>query len=150
MAGCSNHLSGTAAESSARACPRCGSAPLLSVLRPEATVANAAGQVRSVWNFRRIFCPACGEEAEARLPVYVAEGVPHIRLETCDTRKFYLHTVDLTKNGHPIPVVDDLAAIPLSLWAEEHGYCRLQAISWAPSAVRHVRSRRPGRTCFHW
>jgi len=25
-----------------------------------------------------------------------------------------------------VPVVDDLAAIPLTLWASEHGYQRLQ------------------------
>jgi formate dehydrogenase maturation protein FdhE len=37
-----------------------------------------------------------------------------------------LRTIDLTKNGRAIPIVDDLAAIPLSLWADEHGYTRLQ------------------------
>ena len=86
------------------------------------------------WEFRRIFCPTCGEEAESKLPVYVAEqphrqplgGLPHIRVEACDTCKFFLRTVDLTKDGHAIPLVDDLAAIPLTLWAHEHGYSRLQ------------------------
>jgi hypothetical protein len=29
---------------------------------------------------------------------------------------------DLTKNGLAIPVVDELATIPLNLWAEENGY----------------------------
>jgi formate dehydrogenase maturation protein FdhE len=33
--------------------------------------------------------------------------------------------VDLTKDGHAISVVDDLAAIPLALWAEEYGYQRI-------------------------
>jgi formate dehydrogenase maturation protein FdhE len=33
--------------------------------------------------------------------------------------------VDLTKDGHAIPLVDDLAAIPLGLWAEEYGYERI-------------------------
>jgi formate dehydrogenase maturation protein FdhE len=37
-----------------------------------------------------------------------------------------VRTVDLTKDGHAIPLVDDLAAIPLSLWAHEKGYLRLQ------------------------
>ncbi len=46
--------------------------------------------------------------------------------QACDTCKFYLRTVDLTKDGHAIPLVDDLAAIPLSLWAHERGYARLQ------------------------
>jgi FdhE protein len=47
-------------------------------------------------------------------------------VETCETCKHYLRTIDLTKDGHAIPVVDDLAAVPLSLWAEEHGYTRIQ------------------------
>jgi formate dehydrogenase maturation protein FdhE len=34
--------------------------------------------------------------------------------------------VNLAKNGHAVPVVDELAAIPLSLWAIEHGYVKLQ------------------------
>src|SRR6266446_3292145 len=71
-------------------------------------------------------CPLCGEQAEGKLPVYVAEQLPHIRVEACDTCKFYLQTVDLTKDGHAIPLVDDLAAIPLTLWAQEHGYSRIQ------------------------
>ena len=70
--------------------------------------------------------PTCGEESESKLPVYVAEQFSHIRVETCDTCKFYLRTIDLTKDGHAIPLIDDLAAIPLSLWAHEHGYSRLQ------------------------
>jgi FdhE protein len=78
------------------------------------------------WEFRRILCPTCGEESETKLPVYIAEQLPHIRVEACDTCKFYLPTVDLTKDGHAIPLVDDLAAIPLTLWAHENGYSRLQ------------------------
>jgi len=63
---------------------------------------------------------------EKKLPVYVAEQFSHIRIEACDTCKSYLRTIDLTKNGCAIPIVDDLAAIPLSLWAQERGYTRLQ------------------------
>jgi FdhE protein len=78
------------------------------------------------WEFRRILCPTCGEEEEKKLPVYVAEQFPHIRVEVCETCKFFVRTIDLTKDGHAVPVVDDLAAIPLTLWAHEHGYRRLQ------------------------
>ena len=104
--------------------------PLLGVLHPEGDGGKrclVCSFCLHEWDFRRILCPACGEEGEGRLPVYVAEQFPHIRLETCDTCKVYLRTVDLTKNGLAIPIVDDLAAIPLSLWADEHGYSRLQA-----------------------
>jgi Protein involved in formate dehydrogenase formation len=77
------------------------------------------------WDFRRIYCPACGEEDEKKLPVYVAEQFPHIRVEVCETCKVHLRTIDLTTNGNAVPVVDDLAAIPLSLWGQEQGYTRL-------------------------
>ena len=86
------------------------------------------------WEFRRILCPTCGEEAENKLPVYVAEQFPHIRVEACDTCRYYIRTIDLTKDGHAIPLVDDLAALPLTLWATEHNYSRLHPTSSARSA----------------
>jgi len=112
-----------------RVCPLCGSRPLMGVLRVEGDSGKRfllCSFCSQEWEFRRILCPTCGEEVEGKLPVYVAEQLPHIRVEACDTCKFYLRTVDLTKDGHAIPLVDDLAAIPLTLWAHEHGYTRLQ------------------------
>jgi FdhE protein len=112
-----------------RVCPLCGSRPLSGVLRVEGDSGKRfllCSFCSQEWEFRRILCPTCGEEAETKLPVYIAEQLPHIRVESCDTCKFYLTTVDLTKDGHAVPLVDDLAAIPLSLWAHEHGYFRLQ------------------------
>jgi FdhE protein len=113
-----------------RLCPLCGSRPVMGVLRVEGDSGKRfllCSFCSQEWEFRRILCPTCGEAAEGKLPVYVAEQLPHIRVEACDTCKFYLTGVDLTKDGHAIPLVDDLAAIPLSLWAHEHGYSRLQA-----------------------
>ncbi len=112
-----------------RVCPLCGARPLLGVLRPEGDGGKRfllCPFCSQEWEFRRILCSTCGEEEEGKLPVYVAEQLPHIRVEACDTCKFFLTTVDLTKDGHAIPLVDDLAAIPLTLWAHEHGYSRLQ------------------------
>jgi formate dehydrogenase accessory protein FdhE len=112
-----------------RLCPLCGSRPLLGVLRPEGDGGKrflVCSFCSYEWEFRRILCPTCGEEAEGKLPVYVAEQMPHVRVEACDTCKFYLRTVDLTKDGHAVPLVDDLSAIPLTLWAHEKGYSRLQ------------------------
>jgi formate dehydrogenase accessory protein FdhE len=112
-----------------RLCPLCGSRPLLGVLRPEGDAGKRfllCSFCLQEWEFRRILCPTCGEEAEDKLPVYVAEDTPHVRVEACDTCKFYLRTIDLTKDGNAVPLVDDLAAIPHSLWAHEEGYWRLQ------------------------
>jgi len=115
--------------STPRLCPLCGSRPLLGVLRPEGDGGKRfllCSFCQQEWEFRRILCPTCGEEAEDKLPVYVGEDSPHIRVEACDTCKFYLRTIDLTKDGNAIPLVDDLAAIPHTLWANEQGYSRLQ------------------------
>ena len=111
-------------------CPRCNALPMLGVLRPEGD-----GGKRSLlcslcsqeWEFRRIFCAFCGEDAEAKLPIYIAEEFPHVRVEACDTCKHFLRTIDLTKDGNAVPIVDDLAAMPLTFWTEEHGYARIQA-----------------------
>jgi FdhE protein len=114
-------------EATPSVCPICGSAPLLGVLRPEGDGGRrclVCSFCLHEWSFRRILCPTCGEEAENKLPVYVAEQLPHIRVEACDTCKLYIRTIDLTKDGNAVPLVDDLAAIPLTLWATEHGYSR--------------------------
>ncbi|HET9401103.1 MAG TPA: formate dehydrogenase accessory protein FdhE [Candidatus Acidoferrales bacterium] len=114
--------------SSGRTCPRCESLPLLGVLRPESDGAKRflmCSFCLQEWESRRIFCASCGEEDEKKLPVYVAEQFPQIRVECCDTCKFFLRTVDLLKEGHAEPLVDDLAAIPLTLWAHEHSYSRI-------------------------
>jgi formate dehydrogenase maturation protein FdhE len=34
--------------------------------------------------------------------------------------------VDLTKNGLAVPLIDELASVPLNLWARENGYTKLQ------------------------
>ena len=110
-------------------CPLCGSRPLLGVLHPEGDGGKRfllCSFCSQEWEFRRILCSTCGEEAENKLPVYIADQMKHMRVEACDTCKFYLRTIDLTKDGFAIPLVDDAAAIPLSLWAHEHGYSRLQ------------------------
>ena len=110
-------------------CPRCNSLPLLGILRQEGDGAKRYLQCSfcsQEWEFRRIFCAKCGEEREDKLPVYVAELFPYVRVESCETCKHFLRTVDLTKDGNAVPLVDDLAALPLSFWAEEQGYQRIQ------------------------
>lgn len=111
-------------------CPLCSGRPHVGVLRP-----LGDGGKRSLicslcateWDYRRIVCPACGEENVDKLPVYTAEELPHVRVEACDSCHCYIKTIDLTKDGRAVPVVDELAAIPLSLWAAENGYTKVRA-----------------------
>jgi FdhE protein len=110
-------------------CPFCKRKPGLGVLRP----LGDGGQRSLVcsfclaeWEFRRIVCPGCGEENHARLPVYTAEELKHVRVEGCDSCRSYIKTVDMTKSGLAEPIVDEMAAIALDLWAQKQGYTKLQ------------------------
>jgi FdhE protein len=110
-------------------CPFCNRKPGLGVLRQQGD-----GSRRSLmcsfclteWEFRRIVCPGCGEENNVKLPVYTAEGFDYVRVECCDTCRRYLKGVDLTKNGLAEPLVDEIASVPLDLWAQERGYAKLE------------------------
>ncbi len=111
-------------------CPFCKRKPGLGVLRT-----LGEGSQRSLicsfclaeWEFRRIICPACGETDPAKLPVYAAEELQHVRVEACESCKSYIKTVDLTKSGLGEPVVDEIASVALDLWSQTHGYAKLQA-----------------------
>lgn len=112
-----------------RVCPMCGSKPQVGVLRPEGDGGKRlliCSLCATEWDFRRVVCASCGEEDVHKLSVYTAEGLGHVRVETCETCHRYIKTADLTKDGTAVPVVDELATIPLNLWAGEHGYEKLQ------------------------
>lgn len=110
-------------------CPLCGARPIVGVLRREGDGARKSlicMLCACEWAFRRIYCPACGEEREPQMGFYAAPEIAHVRVDVCDTCHSYLKTVDLTKLGLAVPVVDELATIPLDLWARDHGYEKLQ------------------------
>jgi len=106
-------------------CPACAGKPMLAVLRPEGEGARRSlvcSFCLTEWEFRRLLCPACGEENEPKLPVYTAEALPYMRVESCDVCRHYVTCVDLSKNGLALPLVDRVAAAALDLWAAEKGY----------------------------
>jgi FdhE protein len=106
-------------------CPLCESDPQMAVIRQEGDGGKRmllCSLCHSEWEFRRILCPACGEENHEKLPRYTAEGIAAVRVEACDTCKVYLKSVDLTVDGHAVPLVDEVATAPLDLWASERGY----------------------------
>jgi formate dehydrogenase maturation protein FdhE len=110
-------------------CPLCGGKPIVGVLRSEGDGAKKSlicMLCAHEWNFRRIYCAACEEEREPQMAFYSAPEIAHVRVDVCDTCHTYLKTIDLTKTGLAVPVVDELATIPLDLWAREHGYQKLQ------------------------
>jgi FdhE protein len=110
-------------------CPCCGFPPVVGVLREEAEGARRSlvcALCLTEWSYRRLICPACGERRFDALPVYTAEQFPNARLDACETCRKYLKTIDATKDGLAIPVVDDIASLSLDLWARDRGYVRLQ------------------------
>jgi formate dehydrogenase maturation protein FdhE len=109
-------------------CPFCGSRPLAGILRPEGEGAKRSlvcSFCYTEWDYLRIACPACEESRDDKMCVYAAAKFELVRVEACETCKTYIKTVDLTKNGLAIPEVDELAAIPLTLWADGQGYTKI-------------------------
>jgi formate dehydrogenase maturation protein FdhE len=110
-------------------CPLCGGKPIVGVLRSEGDGAKKSlicMLCAHEWTFRRIYCPACGEEREPQMAFYSAPEIVHVRVDVCDTCHTYLKSIDLTKTGLAVPIVDEVATMPLDLWAREHGYEKLQ------------------------
>jgi formate dehydrogenase accessory protein FdhE len=123
------HREPTVVDGAPSTCPLCGGKPIVGVLRSEGDGAKKSlicMLCAHEWNFRRIYCPACGEEREPQMAFYSAPEIAYVRVDVCDTCHTYLKSIDLTKTGLAVPVVDELATIPLDLWAREHGYEKLQ------------------------
>ncbi|HLK53401.1 MAG TPA: formate dehydrogenase accessory protein FdhE, partial [Candidatus Angelobacter sp.] len=57
---------------------------------------------------------------------YLAEEFDYVRIDACDTCHTYIKSIDLTKNGNAVPMVDELATVSLNLWALEYNYQKLQ------------------------
>jgi FdhE protein len=109
-------------------CPFCNARPVAAVLRSEGDGGKRwllCSLCSTEWQFRRVLCPGCGEENKDKLPIYIAAEFRAARVEACDTCQTYLKSIDLTKDGHAIPAVDEIATVALNIWAEEHDYVKL-------------------------
>ena len=110
-------------------CPLCSSHPIVGALRPEGDGGKRwliCSLCAHEWGYRRLVCANCGQEDVHQLPVYSANEIAGVRVEACDVCHHYIKTVDMTKDGNAVPVVDEIATIALNLWAEEHGYTKIQ------------------------
>ena len=111
-------------------CPRCGGAPLASILREDR---QAEAVTRTLlcsfcsgeWSFPRVLCPRCREERPEKLPRFTAQEIPWMRVDACDSCRAYLKSIDLTKCPDAEPVVDELASTPLDVIAREQGYSKI-------------------------
>lgn len=110
-------------------CPFCGHKPQMGVLRAEGYGARRSlvcSLCLTEWPCPRVLCSACGEQRSDRLSVYTADPFAPVRVDACETCHTYMKTIDLTKDGLAIPLVDELATAPLDLWASQQGYRKLE------------------------
>ncbi len=109
-------------------CPRCGHPPQSGALRKLAD-GSALTLVCSLccreWPFRRTTCPSCGEVGKEKVSFYSAPGFEHIQTQACDACHTYLHVIDCARDPHAFPEADEIAALPLDIWAIENGYQKL-------------------------
>ncbi len=116
-------------ESGRGLCPACDGKPLVGVLRPEGDGGKrwlVCSFCLLEWDFRRILCPYCGEQDHRKLPVFSASEHRAVMVSACHTCRRYLKLVDMTVDGHAVPIVDEMATAPLDVWAVEQGYQKLQ------------------------
>jgi FdhE protein len=113
-------------------CPFCGGVPQVSffhITEPSSESGNRSlicSTCLTVWRFRRVVCAHCGEERPTKLGYFHSPEFNHVRIEACDSCKRYIKGIDLTVYGLAVPLVDEVAAAPLDLWAHEHGYARIE------------------------
>jgi FdhE protein len=113
-------------------CPHCGGLPQLSyfAVSGEALVSGPRYLVCSLcatnWIFSRMMCAGCGESDGTKLPIYQEhEQLPHARADGCQTCRKYLLTFDLRRDTRAVPVVDEIAALPLDLYARDQGLTKI-------------------------
>jgi FdhE protein len=110
-------------------CPACGGRAFLATLRERGHGARRSlmcGFCLSDWPAPRVSCPNCGEHKHDSLFVYRSEEFPEVRIDACQSCQSYLKTIDLTRNGIAVPVVDDLASLAMDLWAAGRGYRKVR------------------------
>ena len=137
-----------------RRCPSCGGLPQLS-FRTDTGDQLVSGRrsllcVRCAasWGYASNACASCGETGGARRTIYaerrewpvVGHGhatapgkgpgapipmFPHLRIEGCSNCDRYLIDVDLGHDARAVPEVDELAALPLDLYAAERGLSKI-------------------------
>jgi len=113
-------------------CPNCGGLPQLSyfAVSGEALVSGprylVCSRCANNWVFSRMTCAGCGESTGTKLPIYQEqERFPHVRVDGCQTCKKYLLTFDLRRETRAVPVVDEIAALPLDLFARDQGLTKI-------------------------
>lgn len=133
-----------------RRCPRCAGYPQLSFRDVADDPLLSAGRrllcarCGHSWSYSAGTCASCGETSGAARTMYAEprEGpvvgraeagqapadtstFPHVRIEACGACQRYLIDIDRSRDPQSVPEVDELAALPLDLYAADHGLTKI-------------------------
>jgi formate dehydrogenase maturation protein FdhE len=112
-------------------CPFCGGSPQVSVLHDAGELQGGGRMLLcatclTTWAFPRVVCAFCGEEDDRKLGYFHTPDFDHLRVDGCESCRRYIKSVDLTRLGLAVPLVDEVAGAPLDLWARDHGYEKIE------------------------
>jgi FdhE protein len=131
-----------------RYCPCCGGLPQVSVRGgTDDPLVSGHRYLRCArcgqrWSYAAGSCPSCGETSGAKRTVYAERHAgpvvardgdapeatfPHLRIDACTSCERYLIDVDLGRDPRAVPEVDELAALPLDLYAADRGLTKITA-----------------------
>lgn len=117
-----------------RHCPGCGGLPQLAFFESTGDPLLTAprqllcSRCSRAWTYPRMVCAACASTDSSSQPIFAdVEHFPNLRVDACEQCRRYLVTVELTKDAASVPCVDELAALPLDLYARERGYAKITA-----------------------
>jgi formate dehydrogenase accessory protein FdhE len=115
-----------------RRCPACGGLPQLAIFDDTGETLLTAqrrlvcSRCATEWTYARMTCVSCRETEGGKMPILADETrLPHLRVDACDTCRSYLVTVDVRREPGVVPLIDELAALPLDLLAAERGYTKI-------------------------
>jgi formate dehydrogenase accessory protein FdhE len=115
-----------------RRCPACGGLPQLAIFDDTGESLLTAqrrllcSRCATEWTYARMTCVSCRETEAGRMPILADETrLPHLRVDACDTCRSYLVTVDVRREPGAVPLIDEIAALPLDLLAAERGYKKI-------------------------
>jgi FdhE protein len=114
------------------ACPVCGSLPYILELRGKEGARYAhCSLCRHDYRISRMACPACGTQDPDKLKYFTTDGETGFRVETCDTCRTYVKTIDFRALDRQVfAPLNDLESLALDLLAQDQKYVRLAPSVW--------------------